>query len=122
MGQTRARFHSKESKEVLILMSKSNFKGRAITSFVPFKKSAVRLSGPQDFPVFNVSISFTISSISDEQNSERMDLSGQVGGVGRAPEGSATKTEAKYSEKASAISASFPSTSLVFYGIYAGAS
>ena len=68
----------------------TSFNGRAISS-VPFKTSAVRLSGPQDFPVFKVSISFTISSISGGQNSERMDQTGRVGVVGRAPGGSVTK-------------------------------
>ena len=87
--------HSKGSKEGLILRSKSSCNGRGLTSFVPYKNSSVSLYGPQDFPFFEVSVSFTLSSISGEQNWERMDLLGQVGGVGSSPGGSATKTEEK---------------------------
>ena len=77
----------------------NSFKGRGISSFVPFENSAVRLSGPKDFPVSKVSISLIISSISGGQNLERMELPGQVGGVGSAAGGSATKNGSKVFRK-----------------------
>ena len=123
MGPRRARFHSKGSKEVLILISKSSFKGREIT-FIPFKNSAVRFSPrpPPPRKIFQFLSSQFLSLYPQYQlgricrgwtypaREER----------GRATRGSLAKTEAKHSEKISAISASFPGTfHWLFYGIYA---
>ena len=122
MGQTRARFHSNGSREDMTLISTSSFMGRAITSFVPFKNSAVRLSGPQDRPVFKFSIPFTISSISGGRNSE----DGPTRPGGRGWQGTrrlGNKHGSKVFRKGvSNFSIIFQYFSLVIYGIYAGAS
>ena len=76
-----------------------------------------RLSGPQDFPGFNLAISVDISASVGEFKVLSVSLISQTGGLGKVPWGSFTKVVPKNSEKVLAISGSFVTISLCSFSI-----